>query len=181
MRPIRLEVQYRMHPCLSEFPSNTFYEGSLQNGATEAEKTLPGVDFPWPTPTKPMFFYSSSGFEEISGSGTSYLNRTEAGSVEKIVTTLLRGGVVPQQIGVITPYEGQRAYVVSHMARGGALRAELYAAIEVRCRRRRLTTTATTTVTPPLSPHHHCHHCHYRPPPPPASHLHGSNRAAATA
>jgi len=22
-----LRVQYRMHPCLSEFPSNTFYEG----------------------------------------------------------------------------------------------------------------------------------------------------------
>ncbi len=32
VRPIRLEVQYRMHPCLSEFPSNAFYEGSLQNG-----------------------------------------------------------------------------------------------------------------------------------------------------
>ena len=26
-RPIRLQVQYRMHPCLSEFPSNMFYEG----------------------------------------------------------------------------------------------------------------------------------------------------------
>ena len=25
-RPIRLQVQYRMHPCLSEFPSNMFYE-----------------------------------------------------------------------------------------------------------------------------------------------------------
>jgi len=32
--PIRLNVQYRMHPCLSEFPSNMFYEGSLQNGVT---------------------------------------------------------------------------------------------------------------------------------------------------
>lgn len=34
IRPIRLQVQYRMHPALSEFPSNTFYEGSLQNGVT---------------------------------------------------------------------------------------------------------------------------------------------------
>ena len=34
IRPIRLQVQYRMHPCLSEFPSNTFYEGTLQNGVT---------------------------------------------------------------------------------------------------------------------------------------------------
>lgn len=29
IRPIRLQVQYRMHPCLSNFPSMTFYEGSL--------------------------------------------------------------------------------------------------------------------------------------------------------
>ena len=32
IRPFRLEVQYRMHPELSRFPSNFFYEGSLQNG-----------------------------------------------------------------------------------------------------------------------------------------------------
>lgn len=43
IRPIRLQVQYRMHPALSAFPSNIFYEGSLQNGVTagEAEKNLP--------------------------------------------------------------------------------------------------------------------------------------------
>ena len=34
IRPIRLQVQYRMHPALSAFPSNTFYDGSLQNGVT---------------------------------------------------------------------------------------------------------------------------------------------------
>ena len=34
IRPIRLQVQYRMHPALSNFPSNIFYEGSLQNGVT---------------------------------------------------------------------------------------------------------------------------------------------------
>lgn len=35
IRPFRLEVQYRMHPELSQFPSNFFYEGSLQNGVCE--------------------------------------------------------------------------------------------------------------------------------------------------
>ena len=34
IRPIRLQVQYRMHPALSAFPSNIFYDGSLQNGVT---------------------------------------------------------------------------------------------------------------------------------------------------
>ena len=36
---------------------------------------MKGVDFPWPQPDKPMFFYACQGQEEIAGSGTSYLNR----------------------------------------------------------------------------------------------------------
>lgn len=36
LRPIRLQVQYRMHPALSEFPSNTFYEGSSRRGTPTA-------------------------------------------------------------------------------------------------------------------------------------------------
>ena len=137
-RPIRLQVQYRMHPALSEFPSNMFYEGSLQNGVTEADRQLlnmPGYagkeDFPWPVPNKPMFFYSISGMEEISASGTSYLNRTEASYVEKVVTHLLRMGVTPGQIGVITPYDGQKKYVSEYMRRAGALASALYESIEV--------------------------------------------------
>jgi regulator of nonsense transcripts 1 len=115
-----------MHPCLSEFPSNCFYEGTLQNGVTVNERQLSGIDFPWPVPNRPMFFYVQvaldnhqtyrvcrqslpisvhinteflqMGQEEISASGTSYLNRTEAANVEKIVTTFLRSGVVPGQV-----------------------------------------------------------------------------------
>ncbi len=41
---------------------------------------------------------SQMGQEEISASGTSYLNRTEAANVEKIVTTFLRSGVIPSQV-----------------------------------------------------------------------------------
>jgi regulator of nonsense transcripts 1 len=131
IRPIRLQVQYRMHPCLSEFPSNTFYEGTLQNGVSTADRLQPEVDFPWPNPNLPMMFLSCIGQEEISGSGTSYLNRTEATSVEKVVTQFLKAGVLPEKIGVITPYEGQRAYVVNYMARAGTLRQALYQQIEV--------------------------------------------------
>ena len=131
VRPIRLQVQYRMHPCLSEFPSNTFYEGTLQNGVTASERQHAVTDFPWPNPNRPMFFYCSMGQEEVSASGTSYLNRTEAANVEKLVTRFLSAGTLPEQIGVVTPYEGQRAYLVSYMQRNGALRQQLYADIEV--------------------------------------------------
>lgn len=142
-----LQVQYRMHPSLSEFPSNSFYEGTLQNGVTTSDRLLSQIDFPWPVPNKPMFFYvqvylyrrvfvalrcdilvlstitcfrvllvicylilrfclfaflsTQMGQEEISASGTSYLNRGEAGNVEKIVTTFLKSGVVPAQVCVV--------------------------------------------------------------------------------
>jgi regulator of nonsense transcripts 1 len=132
IRPIRLQVQYRMHPALSQFPSNTFYEGTLQNGVTASDRALDELtDFPWPSASAPMLFYNSCGAEEISGSGTSYLNRTESAVCEKIVTSLLRSGVRPDQIGVITPYEGQRVYLCTHMQRAGALSTRLYQEIEV--------------------------------------------------
>lgn len=129
--PIRLNVQYRMHPCLSKFPSNMFYEGSLQNGVTESERLLKDVDFPWPVAHNPMMFWSNLGNEEISASGTSYLNRTEAANVEKIVTRFFRAGVKPSGIGIITPYEGQRSYIVSSMQTTGSFKKELYKEVEV--------------------------------------------------
>jgi hypothetical protein len=45
-----------------------------------------------------LFGVWQMGQEEISASGTSYLNRTEAANVEKIVTTFLKSGVNPSQV-----------------------------------------------------------------------------------
>ena len=130
IRPFRLEVQYRMHPTLSKFPSNFFYEGALQNGVNADDRKLP-VDFPWPQMDKPMMFHVASGQEEIAGSGTSFLNRTEAANVEKIVTKFLKTGIKPTQIGVVTPYEGQRSFLVQYMNYQGSLNAKMYQDIEI--------------------------------------------------
>lgn len=59
------------------------------------------------------------------------LNRTEASNVEKIVTKFFKSGVVPSQIGVVTPYEGQRSYIVNYMQFNGSLKKDLYKEIEV--------------------------------------------------
>lgn len=131
VRPTRLQVQYRMHPCLSAFPSMCFYEGSLQNGVSVAERTLANINFPWPVPNKPMFFYHSTGKEEISSTGTSYLNRAEAANIEKVVTHFMKAGIKPGQMGIITPYEGQRAFICSYMQRAGVIKQSLYKYIEV--------------------------------------------------
>ncbi|KAM9914035.1 hypothetical protein OXX69_001030 [Metschnikowia pulcherrima] len=113
--PSRLEIQYRMNPALSEFPSNMFYEGSLQNGVTSEDRTWERSTFPWPVPGCPMMFWVNYGKEEMSANGSSYLNRVEAMNVEKIISKLFMDGIKPDQIGVITPYEGQRAYIAHYM------------------------------------------------------------------
>jgi len=131
LRPIRLTVQYRMHPCLSEFPSNTFYEGTLDNGVSENDRARRDVSFPWPRPDKPMMFYACMGAEELAGTGTTFLNRTEALTCERVVTALIKTGASPHQIGVVTPYEGQRAFIVGNMPRSGGLRGQQYKDVEV--------------------------------------------------
>ncbi|KAJ2765770.1 ATP-dependent RNA helicase, partial [Coemansia nantahalensis] len=131
IRPHRLVVQYRMHPCLSEFPSNFFYEGSLQNGVTAQDRTRGDIGFPWPNPSKPMMMLACNGVEEIASNGTSYINRVEASACERIVTRMLKTDIRPEQIGVITPYEGQRSWVVHHMVQAGSLPAETYKEVEV--------------------------------------------------
>ena len=54
------------------------------------------------------------------------LFRTETANVEKIATRFLKSGVKPEQIGIITPYEGQRAYIVQYMQYSGSLNKKLY-------------------------------------------------------
>ncbi|KAF5913498.1 hypothetical protein HPG69_017116 [Diceros bicornis minor] len=100
---IRLQVQYLIHPTLSIFPSGIFYEGSLQNSITAMDRVM-GSDFWWPQPDKPMFFYVTQGPEEITSSGTAYLNWTEATNVE-ITMKFLKAGAKPDQIGIVMPCE----------------------------------------------------------------------------
>ncbi|ODQ67108.1 P-loop containing nucleoside triphosphate hydrolase protein [Nadsonia fulvescens var. elongata DSM 6958] len=133
IQPVRLSVQYRMHPSLSEWPSNMFYDGSLQNGVSALDRTKSSnPEFLFPNPEHPMMFWVTMGQEELSSNGTSYLNRSETMNCEKIVTTLFKRGVDPKNIGIITPYEGQRAYTVQYMlSNGNAEFIEKYREVEV--------------------------------------------------
>ena len=51
--------------------------------------------------------------------------------MERIVTQLLRGGLRASQVGIITPYEGQRTHILALLAKGGPLGAAAYAGVEV--------------------------------------------------
>lgn len=54
-------------------------------------------------------------------------------NVEKIITKLFKDGISLDQIGVITPYEGQRAYIVQYMSMNSTLadKRQQYLDVEV--------------------------------------------------
>jgi len=99
-----LDCQYRMHPLIAEFPSNNFYEKKLTTHPSVKAKHDPKV-IPL-FKEKPIQFFHLEGEEEKSG--TSWLNRYEAYMIEKFLDRILDQGVHPENIGIITPYAGQK-------------------------------------------------------------------------
>eukprot|EP00605_Chrysophyceae_sp_TOSAG23-4_P001093 GSChrysophyteH1.ASY1.ANO1.1199.1 assembled CDS len=106
-RPILLNIQYRMHPALSEWPSSRIHEAASE---------LEWLDHS----SGPLHFQIVRGSEEIATNGTSFLNRKEAEHVEKLVSALFKSNVLPSEIGVITPYEAQRSYTTTYLKNNGS-------------------------------------------------------------
>ncbi|KAA6372109.1 MAG: putative Regulator of nonsense transcripts 1, partial [Streblomastix strix] len=128
IEPVMLQTQYRMHPEIASFSSQQFYDGKIESGVTAEERTYRleasqrnenqnqlneqrELVFPWPNPDCPMMFLHST--ENDKRGGTSFSNENEAKNVLKIVQHLLLKGVAPNQIGVITPYRLQIAYILN--------------------------------------------------------------------
>jgi len=119
LQPLLLDTQYRMHPLICEFPSANFYGGRLLSQPQPRDRPLP-AGFPWPNKKVPVCFVAvssprgeartSSVQDPTSSAGFSYFNEAEVKEVVGVVNRLLgpstdlRG---PQDIGVITPYNGQ--------------------------------------------------------------------------
>jgi hypothetical protein len=109
VQPVLLNTQYRMHPLIAEFPSDSFYRGRLKTGVAFRDR-LPPRGFPWPEMGTPVAFLDSNGPERVEGH--SYTNETEIKKAIWALEQLLRiddpllpGG--PDDIGVITPYSSQ--------------------------------------------------------------------------
>ena len=105
-----LQLQYRMHPLISEFPCRVFYEGLLKDGIKASDRYHENCNLNWPS-GKPVFFYHVEAPEEISSSGKSYLNRKEAEIVVRLVNQIGIGA----DIGVITFYDAQRVTILNYL------------------------------------------------------------------
>ena len=130
---IMLTTQYRMHPILREFPSARFYENRLDDGCTRDQRPPP-AGFLWPDWDRPMAFVPVEGVEESDEEGKSRFNRDEAAKVLGVVNDLLApGDLQPEDIGVISPYNGQ-VRELTHLFdfAGGREQGERYAGLEIK-------------------------------------------------
>lgn len=101
-----LDTQYRMHPCMSEFPSAMFYNKQLRNGVTSQERKTP-AGFPWPCVTRPLAFVTTPKDTREQG-GISKKNVREGEVVKCVVDNVLQAGELQEkQIGIVTPYSAQ--------------------------------------------------------------------------
>ena len=113
-----LDVQFRMHPSIADFPNRTFYDGALANGHTThdiqplqssflngAGSTGDEADA-----SRYLAFVSHQGSEAKAPNGNSLLNRSEADLVFEAVVDLLRRNpeLRGSEIGIVTPYLGQQ-------------------------------------------------------------------------
>lgn len=119
---ILLEQQYRMHQDIMNFPSGEFYDKKLKADPVVAVHTLadlPQVDCE-SVDTSPVVFLDTAGLgyeeEEEEGTGSRY-NIQEAKLVVKESDRLLRAGVRPDEIALISPYSGQ-VKLLNHMIHG---------------------------------------------------------------
>ena len=78
-----------MHPKISEFPSNTFYNGLLQNGVSIKDRSDFTVKLNWLNKEKPTMFINCKGEDQLSSQGQSRINYSEYHLVKQIINSLL--------------------------------------------------------------------------------------------
>ena len=118
-----LDVQYRMHPAISAFPSAEFYNGALFDSPSTTQLVRDDVGFPWPQRDQPAMFLhvpSPVGEERGGSRQTSYFNDAEATQVAECVALFLKGGARPDEIGVISMYEAQRTLLITRISAADA-------------------------------------------------------------
>lgn len=125
-----LNVQYRMHSQICQFPSKTLYASKLvshQSVRSHLLKDLPSSSAFTSSEDEdtikeilgtPVVFYDTAGceyFERVDGDNDegSRCNENEAAVVSKWVERLVGAGLLPSQIALITPYQAQVTLLTS--------------------------------------------------------------------
>ena len=107
VRSVMLNTQHRMHPSLSRFPNDEFYDGRLEDA--EVVATLPPVRSSYINEAKYLSFVNHKGRESVTQS-KSLENNREGAIVVRIIADILckNEDIRGAEIGIITPYLGQK-------------------------------------------------------------------------
>ncbi|KAL0977838.1 hypothetical protein UPYG_G00161980 [Umbra pygmaea] len=119
-KAMMLDIQYRMHERISEFPSNTFYNGFLKTGVDRKGTVFLNQS----KHQTPILFGHVEG-KEISlvvstdrGNENSKANVEEARESVRIASLLIKyAGVQASDIAILTPYNAQVATINENLSR----------------------------------------------------------------
>lgn len=103
-----LNIQYRMHPEISKFPSEQFYDGKLIDGEGLAVSRMK----PWHENNAlgPYRFFDVKGIQTIGFRGHSFVNMEEVNEALRLYDFLTSQNPAYDfkgKIGIITPYKAQ--------------------------------------------------------------------------
>ncbi|KAK3421347.1 hypothetical protein EUGRSUZ_G01998 [Eucalyptus grandis] len=105
-----LNIQYRMHPSISLFPTSKFYQNQILDGPNVKSKSYRKSHLPWPMFGPYSFINIPDGREQIGDDGCSLRNPVEVEVISRIVRNLYRawdGSEEHLTVGVISPYAAQ--------------------------------------------------------------------------
>lgn len=116
-----LTIQYRMHPDIREWPSDRHYDGRLVEDRSVLTRVEQASRYYQPPFIVPCMLMDVAGQEMLNG--TSYYNKAEAERVISLLELLEARGVdLNEQVGIITFYTGQVAYLSRQLAKRPAYR-----------------------------------------------------------
>ncbi|XP_061163419.1 helicase with zinc finger domain 2-like [Saccostrea echinata] len=108
-----LNLQYRMNPCLCEFPSKTFYDGKLETKESEKWMTRTPLRL-WKNPQYPYVFCHTEGEEEYltytteEGNEMARYNSNEIERVAAIFSYLVKTEKINwESINIMSQYNAQ--------------------------------------------------------------------------
>lgn len=113
-----LDTQYRMHPEISRFPSQAFYDGRLLDGPNMAKmRTRPWHGSPVLSPYR---FFDVQGVHQSAPKGHSLINFAELEVALQLFDRLItdcKGYDFTGKVGIITPYKSQLVELRARFAR----------------------------------------------------------------
>ncbi|OQV16654.1 Regulator of nonsense transcripts 1-like protein [Hypsibius exemplaris] len=113
---VMLEMQYRMHKTICDPVSRVIYDERLKTELSVCQlRHCNKLSFIHPRPgsgrRSQVIWIDSAKAHQTVADGVSYINRQEADIILRVIMELVRQKVAPKDIGVITFYSAQKAFL----------------------------------------------------------------------